>query len=392
MENLINYRENLREKLTIKFPGLSNWLYLTAVAIYILAMSLKGTMLVNFLITERGLFYLSAISAFIVLCKIIFLDEHDWKELVIFILLEILLFSIGTNANEFPVFYIMFFIVGAKGVDIDRIIKVFLWINLFVISIAFLFSMVGSVKNVIVTRGDSPAVRYALGAVYPTDLASRAFFIMLAYAALKRFKFSLAEYISYIALTCLTYTITDTRIDLILMGVLIISIALYDKSVNLFKYLNATLLFVISTAYVFVIIILGYIYTPKIGLLEKINGFLSGRLFYEKVAFENYNVTFLGQFIYQNGFGGGFKVHDYFFIDSSYVRTLMMHGLVSLALLLILLYLLFTKFKKLNLNYWIICLLLVILTSGIDQHLWDISYNFVFLTLLANLKPQEGLN
>ena len=56
MENIGNYREKIQQKLITKFPGLSNWIYLTALAIYTLAMSLKGTMLVNFLITERGLF------------------------------------------------------------------------------------------------------------------------------------------------------------------------------------------------------------------------------------------------------------------------------------------------------------------------------------------------
>ena len=285
MENIVNYRAKIQQKLTTKFPGLSNWSYLTALAIYILAMSLKGTMLVNFLITERGLFYLSALPAALVLFKVTFLDNYDWKEYIIFILLEIILFAVGTSANEFQIFYLMFFIVGAKNINIDRILKVFLWVNLFVIALAFFFSMMGSVKNVIITRGDSPAVRYALGAVYPTDLASRVFFMMIAYAALKRFKFSIAEYVSYIALTLLTYIVTDTRIDLMLMCVLIVSIVLYGHFDALFKHVNVYVLSLSSAAYAFCIILLGYLYTPRIGLLEKINGFLSGRLFFRKSCF-----------------------------------------------------------------------------------------------------------
>ncbi|WP_304653325.1 hypothetical protein [uncultured Ligilactobacillus sp.] len=392
MENIVNYREKIQQKLITKFPGLSNWAYLTALAIYILAMSLKGTMLVNFLITERGLFYLSALPALLVLFKVTFLDDYDWKEYIIFILLEIILFAVGTNANEFQLFYLMFFIVGAKNINIDHILKVFLCVNLFVIALAFFFSAMGSVKNVIITRGDSPAVRYALGAVYPTDLASRVFFMMVAYAVLKRFKFSIAEYVSYIALTLLAYIVTDTRIDLMLMCVLIISIVCYGWFDTALKHLNVYVLSLLSTAYAFCIILLGYLYTPRIGLLEKINSFLSGRLFFEKLAFENYNVPLLGQFIYQNGFGGGFKVYDYFYIDSSFVRTLMMHGVIVFALMLLLICLLFAKFKRLKLNYWIICLILVVLTSGIDQHLWDISYNFVFLALMANLNVTDKLN
>lgn len=389
MEELITVRNKFKENLTSRWPDLGTWLYLGALSIYLLAMALKGTMLVNFLITQRGIFYLSAFPAFLVLLKIVFLDEHDLKELVIFFLLEVILFAVGTSADEFLIFYFMFFIVGAKGIKIDQILKVFLSVNLFVIGLAFIFSSLGSVKNVIVTRSDSPALRFALGAVYPTDLASRVFFMMMAYAVLKRFKLTVAEYISYIALTLLIYVVTDTRIDLMLMLVLILCIFFYDRLGALLKKMSARVLSGLSIGYIFLIILMGYFYSPQIGILEKINNFLSGRLFYEHVAFENYNVPILGQFIYQNGFGGGFKVLDYFYLDSSYIRTLMMHGLVIFGLMLVVLYLLFTKFKQVGLNYWIICFLLVILTSGIDQHLWNISYNFVFLALFAELLPKK---
>lgn len=385
MEELMTVRNKLKTKLTERFPELSTWLYLGALSIYILAMSLKGTMLVDFLITQRGIFYLSALPAFLVLLKIVFLDEHDLKDLVIFFLLEVVLFAVGTSADEFLIFYFLFFIVGAQGINIDQILKVFLGVNLFVIGLAFIFSILGSVKNVIVTRSDSPALRFALGAVYPTDLASRVFFMMMAYSVLKRFKLTVPEYISYVALTLLIYIVTDTRIDLMLMLLLIICIFFYERLNVFLKKLSAQVLSLLSILYIFLIILLGYFYSPQFGLLEKINNFLSGRLFYEHVAFENYNVPILGQFIYQNGFGGGFKVLDYFYLDSSYVRTLMMHGLVVFLLLLVLIYLLFVKFKKVELNYWIICFLLVILTSGIDQHLWNISYNFIFLALFADL-------
>ncbi|MCR1901941.1 hypothetical protein [Ligilactobacillus apodemi] len=387
MKNIVLFRENIRTKIVTRFPNLGEWVYLSAFALYLLAMALKGTMLVNFLITERGIFYLSAVPALFVMGKILFLDDYDWKELVIYLLLETLLFAVGTNANEYMIFYLLFFIVGAKGINVDRILQVYLIVNLSVIALAFIFSSSGFVKNVTVTRTDSPAVRFALGAVYPTDLASRVFFMMIAYAALKRFSFSLAEYCSYVALTALTYIVTDTRIDLMLMVLLLLCIALYRPIEKLLNHLSAWMLTAISTFYVFLIIIMGYLYSPHIGILEKINHFLSGRLFYERLAFTNYNVTPFGQFIYQNGFGGGFKVVDYFYIDASYVRTLMMHGVLVFMLMLILFYLLFARFKTEKLNYWIICLALVLLTSGIDQHLWDISYNFIFLALMAILVP-----
>lgn len=390
MDRVEDLRNSFSDKLLQKVPNLGNIIYFVSFTCYLFAMSLKGTMLVNFLLSERALFYLSIIPAFFVTLKIIFLDDHKWQDLTIFMLLEVILFAVGTNANEYQIFYLLFFIVGAKNIDIDKILQLFIFVNLVVIALSLIFALNGSVRNVMITRADSPAVRYSLGAVYPTDLAARGFFMMLAYTALKRFNLNIAEYISCLALTALVYFVTDTRIDLLLMLFLLICVAVYPKLSPLFAKIPAYLLEVVTILYALAIILMGYFYHPGFWPLEKINSFLSGRLILEKVAFDNYNVPLLGQYIYQNGFGGGFKVLDYFYIDSSYVRTLMMHGIIIFALLFLLFYLLFTRFHQEKLYYWSICLLLVVLTAGIDQHMWDISYNFVFLALFANLdRPRQ---
>ncbi|MDQ2233319.1 hypothetical protein [Ligilactobacillus animalis] len=390
MDRVEDLRNSFSNKLLQKVPNLGSIIYFVSFTCYLFAMSLKGTMLVNFLLSERALFYLSIIPAFFVTLKIIFLDDHKWQDLTIFMLLEIILFAVGTNANEYQIFYLLFFIVGAKNIDIDKILQLFIWVNLLVIALSLIFALNGSVRNVMITRADSPAVRYSLGAVYPTDLAARGFFMMLAYTALKRFKLNIAEYISCLALTALIYFVTDTRIDLLLMLFLLICVAVYPKLSPLFAKIPAYLLEAFTILYALAIILMGYFYHPGFWPLEKINSFLSGRLILERVAFDNYNVPLLGQYIYQNGFGGGFKVVDYFYIDSSYVRTLMMHGIIIFALLFVLFYLLFTRFRQEKLYYWSICLLLVVLTAGIDQHMWDVSYNFVFLALFANLnRPRQ---
>ena len=374
MDRVEDLRNSFSNKLLQKVPNLGSIIYFVSFTCYLFAMSLKGTMLVNFLLSERALFYLSIIPAFFVTLKIIFLDDHKWQDLTIFMLLEIILFAVGTNANEYQIFYLLFFIVGAKNIDIDKILQLFIWVNLLVIALSLIFALNGSVRNVMITRAGSPAVRYSLGAVYPTDLAARGFFMMLAYTALKRFKLNIAEYISCLALTALIYFVTDTRIDLLLMLFLLICVAVYPKLSPLFAKIPAYLLEAFTILYALAIILMGYFYHPGFWPLEKINSFLSGRLILERVAFDNYNVPLLGQYIYQNGFGGGFKVVDYFYIDSSYVRTLMMHGIIIFALLFVLFYLLFTRFRQEKLYYWSICLLLVVLTAGIDQHMCCLLY------------------
>lgn len=388
METLEILRNNIKTRTLEKIPNLGNIVYLVSLAIYIFSMSLRGTMLVNFLVSERGLFYLSIIPAFFVSLKIIFLDDNSFSELAIFFLLEAILFVVGSNANEFQIFYFLFFIFGAKNINIDNIVKVFIGITLLVMILSFFFAMIGGIKNVMITRADSPAVRYSFGAVYPTDLASRFVSLMMAYAVLKRFKLSLAEYISYFALTAMVYIVTDARISFLIMLLLTFSIMFYSKLAKLLAKTKVYVLNILAYGYIFLILIMGYFYSDNIWPLAKINGFLSGRLGLEKVAFKDYNVTLFGQLVPQNGSGGGFKVIDYFYIDSSYVRVLLMHGLLAFCLLLLLIYLDFKCFKQNQAYYWIICLLFMVVMSGIEQHIYEISYNFIFLATFAKL----GLN
>lgn len=165
MDRVEDLRNSFSNKLLQKVPNLGSIIYFVSLTCYLFAMSLKGTMLVNFLLSERALFYLSIIPAFFVTLKIIFLDDHKWQDLTIFMLLEIILFAVGTNANEYQIFYLLFFIVGAKNIDIDKILQLFIWVNLLVIALSLIFALNGSVRNVMITRADSPAVRYSLGAV-----------------------------------------------------------------------------------------------------------------------------------------------------------------------------------------------------------------------------------
>ena len=116
-------------------------------------------------------------------------------------MLECLLFNLAHNAANVNIFYFGFFIYGAKNVDFQKILKMFLFVNLFGTALSMLLAFTGVIPNYAALRSTySPVRRYSLGAIYPTNLAARFFSILMAYAALKKFKLSIPEYISLLIL------------------------------------------------------------------------------------------------------------------------------------------------------------------------------------------------
>lgn len=387
MDTVVNARDRILKRMNwSKSNKVSEYLYLLGLTIYVLVSYTRGTMIVNnFGINIVTMTYALYLGSFLVVLKILLYDDiFNWKYLACLIL-TIFFFSIGKQAKDFDLFYYFIFIIGANNIDFKRILKVFLVVNIVGIVITLGLVNLGLIKNVVITRTDSPAVRYSLGAIYPTDFAARIFFMLVAYFCLKDYKLTIPQSISVFAIIILTYLITDTRLDFLLMLLAFVSVLLSDKVLKLLQKIAAKYVYIGTVGGIFLTIMLGYIYRPGNVLLDKINSLLSGRLFFEYIAFKDYNVDLLGQFVYQNGSGGGFKITNYFFIDSSYVRYLLMYGLVGYISIVIILLLLERKLLNEKKYTILISVILVLLSSVIDQHILGISYNIFLLALTANL-------
>ncbi|KRM92628.1 hypothetical protein [Liquorilactobacillus cacaonum] len=375
-----------RKFLNNKKTPISELLYLSMLTVYIVASAINGTMFVWNSSVGDYTYLVSELSIVGVLIKVIVFDGWDLKSVAVIILSGVTLWQICSTSNESLLFYYFVYIVGAKNVDFKKIIKVFLFSVTIVFLIAVIAALSGFIVNVEQGRTLEPTVRYSLGAVYPTDLASRCFYLLLSYTALRKFKFTIPEYIAALAFTVLIYVVTDTRLDFLLM-IAVVLIVIFRNT--LFKVIK-TLKTGIATSVIFIIIllniVLAYLFNPDVYVFQIINKLLSGRLTYGHEAFKNYNVPLLGQFVYQNGNGG---VHNqpfaYFYIDVSFIRVLMMEGIVAFFVLLVVIYFLYKKFyngKNYSLLIW---LLLAIVSSLIDQHLYELSFNIIFLGLFADL-------
>lgn len=380
--DLINNYSTKMNQFKKKHPAFSSGLYLIALALFIIACMIKNSQMTSFF-SQRYIFLLEVIPAFMITCKIILFDEYNLQELTIFFLLEFYLYMSSYIAANVDIFYFSFFIIGSRNINADRILKTFIWVNISFMVIAAILSLIGLIKNIVITRGVySPVYRYALGMAYPSDYAARGLALLLAYAVLKKFKLRLPEYISFIAVTLWFYLITGTRVDLLLSLLLIIFLITYPKIKHLFKKISVRTANIGMLTYIFLIYLIGFLYTyfPSNKVLNLINSVLSGRLTYERMLFKHFPIRFTGQYIYQPGGGSGF------FIDASFFRILWMYGIPMLLLTLILIFCLNSRFIK-NINYLPLELAFIIffISAGIDQHFLDASFNFIPLMLFADL-------
>ena len=375
--------DNIRLKVETKLPKVSEYLFFASFFIYIITQYLGGTM---FTVDGTISFLLLTISSILAFIKIIIFDNESNLYKLTIVLLLIILFAAGKNSFDYNFYYYAFLIFAAKNIEFRKILKYYIIVLASGIIVTAIFALIHVIPAIVITRSNSSALRLALGSVYPSDLAARIFHLMVGYAVLKKFKLTLPEYLSVIAITITTYIVTDTKLDLILMILLIICLSFYKYIVILMSMIKTYIFNLLILGFIAINILLAYFYNPKISILNKLNSALTGRLDLANRGFNDYNVTLYGQYVYQNGWGGIHKkIIDYFYIDSSLVRVLLMQGLIVYIILICLMLRdmkIFIKNKQFSLA---IALFFIIASSAIDQHLIEITFNFIFLASFANI-------
>ena len=383
---LMDYREQFAER----HQRVGEKAYLFILAVFLMIQFLSGSLWFTHFHQQAmwGIFYdVEKILMICALLKIVFFDRFDdWKEPALFITTALIVWvgSRFARTNTFIAYLI--FIYAARKIDFKRILQVFLG----TVGILLLVSVVGAVlrifPNVTVTRGLGTNLRFAMGMVYTTDFAARVFYLCMAYVALRRFRLTLPEKISLFVIILWTGIVTGARLDILLMLLLLGTVIFYKQIVQLINWLGSRGLLIIQGFGILSIFLMSLVFNPNNRVLAAINHLLSGRLVEGHIAFKNYSVNLFGQYIAEQG-NGGFHPHivHYFFIDSSYLITLLKNGAVTFMLLLILIAFVTKRLVKAQAYSLVIVMFLTVISSIIDQHLPELSFDFIFLVTMANI-------
>jgi hypothetical protein len=368
-------------------PKVGKYLFYVALVLYLLAQFSTGTMLYESYLYDNFAYQVIYCAIALVLVKIFVFDGFsDFKEMMLYVAIGLLILVGCNNAIYYDIIYYYIFMVGARNIEFDGIVKIFLVTIGAGLVVTVLAAKLGLIMGLTIGRSDSPVIRYALGTVYATDLAARTFYLQLMYVLWRKFKLTVPEYIAGFAFTIMIYIITDTRVDFALMiATLLLSLG-YKYVINVLEFLKFRILTLIGLVAIFGMIGLTYIYTSKIGILRILDKILSTRLQNGHGAFTDYNVTLFGQIIPQHG-NGGLQTHPfhYFFIDCTFVRILMMNGLIVFILLIGALCYMLNRFMENKAYTLIVAMILIVISSLIDHHMPELAFNVVFLAMFANI-------
>ena len=338
-----------------------------------------------------GYIFLAA-SALYTIAKFIWHNTYTKKEMI---LSAVILFAFLMPAllTEYRfLWWVGFLIVGAKDVEFDKILKVYLTIGITIMLAAFAASQYGIIEDLeyITYRGEVSYVRHAYGIVYPTDFAAHLLYMVLACLVYWDNKLSLmykcwlcvlAAMFVYLAANAQTST-------LCLLGC--VCLCLIEVAFRKYmKTLGMLLQFVPVICAIFFCSI-AYLFTPEKAWMLKLNSILSTRLEISKKAFDLYDVTWFGQFIPEIGSGNSVQYKpDYFFLDDVYVRILLEYGVILFVVVLLLLVFISNRSIQVQQHMLAIAMVVIAIHSIMEHHLLEIAYNPTILALFASFYTRE---
>lgn len=366
--------------------------YFTAFLFYFLPMFLIET---TFSPVNRWLRLFAYISLPLLFFKIYVLDQWKKKELFAISLLLVIELIVWRMTHYPDLLLIGPFIIGAKDVNFRDIISWYFYLTLILVMTMMILSLTRIIPNLVYYSASRPT-RYALGMLYPSVIAAHYFYLALAYCYLRFGKLNVIDYLLIISGDVVCMLLTNTKLDflatLLIIPVMIIAQRAYFG--KKWSSIIAAFWWMAIPISASIMIFLSYFYNPSNHLLRKIDSLLSGRLGLGRLAFKKYDLNLLGRTIIEHSFAGikgqrlnnsgGGVPQNYFYIDSSYMRMLLLWGL--LAFIIVIVCLTFIALRSTVRKTFILSAVILVasLSFMFEPHIIQIIYNPFLLALLSN--------
>lgn len=317
--------------------------------------------------------------------------NYQGKSLIILFLVFLLSLLVGYNSQQLYLFYTSFLlVVGAKGIRFRSILKIHLFTGFILFLISFIGSKMGLIQDkvfytdIMSERLLAGSVRHSLGYVWPTGVAIHLSFLCLSYWLLKKGKLNIVEILLFIYAFRIVFFDTDTRqaggcILVLLLFTLLLKIMRNKDWIKVKKYFFPFILSIPFFAILSIWVTIAYDESDLMWVATDLA--TSGRLHLGQDAILKYGIPLLGQ--YFEMLGADVSAFNYNYIDSSYVQSLVLWGVV-MTILLVLVYLVisFKAYKRHDMP-----MLLAILVAGVSgvtsQYLFQIMSCPILLALFA---------
>lgn len=304
-------------------------------------------------------------------------------------------------------------IAAAKDVPFGKILRVHLLIGAVVVGLAFCASLLGVIENLAYPATDGRGIRYSFGCIYTTDFAAHLFFMLLTAYYLYHKKMRWFHYIGTCVIAGVIYYYCNARLDTICILLLAAVFGIYHimrwqrereqiqtsdmevgnmqlilfkrtKACLTLKKLLGRLAFISLSVISLAMYLLTSAYREENKFLEAVNLAISGRLMLGKKGLKQFGLSLFGKNVPMEGMGGSLKhTKPYFFIDCSYLFILLRYGILFLGIVCIAYGII--CYKRREDTALMLTILLLAVSSAIDQHLLEEAYNPLGYALFAGM-------
>ena len=298
-----------------------------------------------------------------------------------------------TGATNFLLYSLLILLL--YDVDVDVILKTYVFIAGSIVIGIFLLSIIGLLPNLqfAQVRSSGLVIRNSFGFIYPTDFASHCFYLFIAWGYLLREKYIWLRVAVGVALSAFIIKFCDARLNSmsILIAVIIFLVMYYTKEKKFKVYYILPYSAVIFSSLMFY---LSSHFSFSSPFFVKLNDFFSMRLFLGKNALDTYKLHLFGtnnvKFI---GYGGTTEsVLSYNYVDSSYIQMLFYYGIVPVVLLVLVYVLSSRRFYKEGKMLFLSLLSLITINCMIEAFWIRPGYNIFMFTLFASLISIKEIN
>ncbi|MCR5293803.1 MAG: hypothetical protein K6E30_01350 [Lachnospiraceae bacterium] len=294
---------------------------------------------------------------------------------------------------------------ASYGRSAKKILVTAFLVSVLLTILIFFLSQTGYIAYTVSEQG-----KHSFGFNYHTDAAARILYTLSILFVLKNGLLNHFDYLLLLLFIIFNWLFMGAKTVLLISLLLLAGTACYQsflvpgmrkkrKSeritfpsiliIALKSFLSAALILAVP-AFSAVSYVLTSEYTEDPAMFYNRYSFLStikSRLMIGRKALSEYRISLFGQSVPQEGFGGLSKPEGsgYFYIDNSYIRILVMYGIV-IFLFVMLLFVILSARALLSRNFYLLFILtLIAFESMIDQFLLNPFYNTFLILVLADL-------
>jgi hypothetical protein len=318
----------------------------------------------------------------LLMIQIVFFQQYTVREVVIVATLSLPIIYATMNSDHNKMMSTWIFIIAAKYIDFDRIIRIAYYIELVMTVLVIYLFLSGVITEYTLYRGSM--IRHSLGFNHPNQLGIRLFLLIVCRCYIRLEKLHFLDWLIVIATAIFVNRVANSKTSFYALLILALIIAGYEF-VNILKgsydKYSGFLIFIAALSNV-CSIYLSVINLKKHHIINHVNKLLSFRFSQCHRTMQYYGIKLFGQDVKLIFSRPGIGRTYHFWLDNAYMTILLRYGLIVFAIFSAL-YIITMHYLKRTEQHFLVAILCLYAIYGImENNFFSMSQN-LFLLLLS---------